>query len=130
MPGPLPRLGDVLVTCATIRHDCLGSRPAIVLRHTHALTPYRGQRDRAGALDEPQRQRKIAHLAAAEQREPEAVYDRHALGSFASWGVRRKREIERTAPLLDRQGLRDEERRAARAQHDVQQSARSSARPT
>ena len=88
------------------------------------LQRYRAQRDRVGEVGgrtfgPERRKQKEAQLATSERRELEAVYDRHALESFVSWAVRRRDEVVRQAPFLERHAEREDQRRVQRLAHDV-----------
>jgi hypothetical protein len=77
--------------------------PAIV----DVLVRYREQRDRTCVLDEPKREKKVAKLAAGERREFDRIDQRFALESFVTWAKRRRADVEREAPFLDRLAERD-----------------------
>ncbi|MFZ1124202.1 MAG: AAA family ATPase [Candidatus Baltobacteraceae bacterium] len=84
------------------------------------LERYGELRARADAFEESKREGRIAQLAAAERRELETVYERYELESFVSWAVRRKRDIELGAPLLERYAHREDERRTARREYETE----------
>ena len=92
--------------------------PAIV----DVLVRYREQRDRACVLDEPKREKKVAKLAAGERRELDRIDQRFALESFVTWAKRRRADVEREAPFLDRLAERDAQRISQRTEHDVRQA--------
>jgi hypothetical protein len=86
---------------------------------TQLLTQTRAQHERAQSLEEPKREQRLARIAAGERRALEATDNRYALESFVSWSVRRRREIEREAPFLEKQAQHREQHQAQRAAHDV-----------
>jgi hypothetical protein len=83
---------------------------------TEIITRTRGQRERAGRLDGPQEKR-LAAIEAIERRDIGRVDEKFALDSFVTWAWRRRQDIEREAPFLDRHAERREQQEAQRITH-------------
>ena len=86
---------------------------------TQILERTRAQRERVQSLDEPKREQRLAGIAASERRELERIDHRYALESFVSWAIRRRDEVVRQAPFLERHAEREDQRRVQRLAHDV-----------
>jgi hypothetical protein len=84
---------------------------------TQLLEKTRGQRDRAEKLAEPKREKRLAGTAAGQRREMDQIDENFALEPFVSWSVRKRKEVEREAPFLERHAEREAERQAQRIAH-------------
>jgi hypothetical protein len=91
---------------------------------TQLLERARTQRERVGEagnerLGAESREQKLAGIATTERRDLEKIDQRYALESFVSWAVRKRKDVEREAPFLEKQAQQREEHEAQRAEHDV-----------
>jgi hypothetical protein len=90
---------------------------------TQLLTQTREQRERAETLEKPKGEKRLAAIATSERRQLEGIDRRYALESFVSRSVRKRKEIEREAPFLERHAEHEQQREAQRAQHEAVQRA-------
>jgi hypothetical protein len=68
--------------------------------------------------DEPKREKRLAGISAGQRRDMDRIDDKFALESFASWAVRKRKDIEREAPFLERHAEKEAQRQAQRAAHE------------
>ena len=85
---------------------------------TQLLEKTRAQRQRAENLEKPKREKRLAAIAAGQRREMERIDKRFALESFVSWSVRKRQDVEREAPFLEKSAERREQHKAQRAAYD------------
>lgn len=87
---------------------------------TELLKKTSEQRIRAERIpDEPKREKRFAAIAAGQRRDMDRIDDKFALESFVSWSVRKRKEVERAAPFLERHAEHEARRQAQRAAHDI-----------
>jgi hypothetical protein len=86
---------------------------------TELLKTTSEQRVRAEKIpDAAKREKRLAAIAAGQRRDLDKIDDKFALESFASWSVRKRKEIERESPFLERHAEHEARRQAQRAAHD------------
>jgi hypothetical protein len=82
------------------------------------------QRIRAERItDEPKKEKRLAAIAAGQRRDMDKIDDKFALESFVSWSVRKRKDIEREAPFLERHAEHEAQRQAQRRAHDLAKPA-------
>jgi hypothetical protein len=82
------------------------------------------QSARAETLDEPKRGKRLAAIAAGQRRDLDKLDVKFALEPFVSWSVRKRTEIERAAPFIERHAEAEAQRQAQRVAHEDLKKAR------
>jgi hypothetical protein len=85
---------------------------------TQLLEKTSAQRERAEKLDEPKREQRLAAIAAGQRRDMDKIDEQFALESFVSWTVRRRKDVEREAPFLEKAAERRERHETQRMAHE------------
>jgi len=85
---------------------------------TQLLEKTRTERERVEKLDAPKKEKRLAAITADLRREMDKIDEGFALEPFASWCVRKRRDVEDEAPFLERHAERETLRQSQRVAHE------------